>query len=66
MTECIAQLGLSFYRPKPVEVTFDAPQITSDGGAILLRQVDDQLGLSTWFAAAMPEQRHAARTTHMR
>ena len=41
MTECIAQLRLSFYQPKPVEVTFDAPQMTSDGGAILLRQVDD-------------------------
>ena len=66
MTECIAQLGLSFYQPKPVEVTFDAPQISSDGGVILLRQVDDQLGLSAWFAAAMPEQRHAARTTHDR
>jgi hypothetical protein len=66
MTECIAQLGLSFYRPKPVEVTFDAPAISSNGGAILLRQVDDQLGLSAWFAAAIPEPRHAARTTHAR
>ena len=39
MTECIAQLRLSFYQPKPVEVTFDAPAITSDGGVVLLRQV---------------------------
>ena len=66
MTECIAQLGLSFYQPKAVEVIFDAPQISSDGGALLLRQVDDQLGLSAWLAAAMPEQRQAARTTHDR
>ena len=66
MTECIAQLRLSFYQPKPVEVTFDAPVITSNGGAILLRQVDDQLGLSTWFAAALPEPRDATRTTHDR
>ena len=32
MTECIAQLRLSFYQPKPVEVRFDAPEITSNGG----------------------------------
>jgi hypothetical protein len=66
MTECIAQLRLSFYQPKPVAVTFDAPQITSEGGAVLLRQVDDQLGLSAGFAAAIPEQRDATRTTHDR
>jgi hypothetical protein len=66
MTECIAQLRLSFYQPKPVELTFDAPQISSDGGAILLRQVDDQLGLNAWFAAAIPEPRDATRTTHDR
>jgi Transposase DDE domain group 1 len=66
MTECIAQLRLSCYQPKPVEVTFDAPEMTSDGGALLLRQVDDQLGLSAWFAAAIPEQRDATRTIHAR
>jgi Transposase DDE domain group 1 len=66
MTECIAQLRLSFYQPQPVEVTFDAPEISSNGGAILLRQVDDQLGLSAWFAAAIPEQRVATQTTHDR
>ena len=66
MTECIAQLRLSFYQPKPVAVTFDAPEITADGGTILLRQVDDQLGLSAWFAAEIPEQRDATRTTQDR
>ncbi|MBV8356308.1 MAG: hypothetical protein JO189_00015 [Deltaproteobacteria bacterium] len=36
MTECIAQIALNFYKPKPVSVSFDAPAISSDGGAILL------------------------------
>ena len=66
MTECIAQIALSFYKPKPVSVSFDAPVMSSDGGAILLRQVDDQLHLSAWFAAEIPEERQASKTTHTR
>ena len=34
MTECVAQIALNFYEEKPVEVSFDAPQISSDGGAV--------------------------------
>ena len=66
MTECIAQIALGFYKPKPVSVSFDAPAISSDGGAILLRQIDDQLQLSAWFAAEIPEEREAAKTRHTR
>jgi hypothetical protein len=58
MTACIAPLGLSFYQSQPVEVTLDAPQITANAGASLLRQVNDQLGLSAWLAAAIPAPRH--------
>lgn len=66
MTECVAQITLNFYEPKPVSVSFDAPQISSDGGAILLRQVDDELGLSQWFAAELPDDRAADKTAHDR
>lgn len=66
MTECVAQITLNFYDPKPVDVTFDAPQISSDGGALLLRQVDDELGLSQWFAAALPDNRQGEKTAHDR
>jgi Transposase DDE domain group 1 len=66
MTECIAQIALSFYKSKPVSVSFDAPEMSSDGGAILLRQIDDQLHLSAWFAAEIPEEREASKTTHTR
>ncbi len=56
MTECVAQITLNFYEPKPVHVSFDAPEVSSDRGAILLRQVDDNLGLSQWFAAELPRR----------
>ena len=66
MTECIAQIALNFYKRKPVSVSFDAPAISSNGGAILLWQLDDQLHLSAWFAAQIPEEREAAKTRHTR
>lgn len=66
MTECVAQIALNFYEEKPVEVSFDAPAISSDGGAVLLRQVDDRLGLSRWFAAALPDDREAVKIEHDR
>ena len=66
MTECVAQITLNFYDPKPVRVTFDAPEVSSDGGVMLLRQVDDTLGLSQWFAAELPDDREAAKTAHDR
>jgi hypothetical protein len=66
MTECVAQITLNFYDPKPVEVAFDAPEMSSDGGALLLRQVDDQLGLSRWFAAELPDDRAHSKTAHQR
>ena len=46
MAECIAQLALNFHPTHPITVAFDAPHISSDGGALLLRQMDDRLGLS--------------------
>src|SRR5438093_4807783 len=47
-TACIAQSTLQVHGiSKPIVVRFDQPQASSDGGAILLKVVDDRLGL-TW------------------
>lgn len=67
MTQCTptpSQLALDFHRDLPVVVTFDAPQSSSDGGALLLCQVDDRLGLSAWMAAHLPDRRDPAKTQH--
>ena len=53
MAECIPQLWLDFHPTVPLMVTFDAPHISSDGGVLLLRQMDDRLGLSARLAALL-------------
>ena len=46
MAECSSQLALDFHPTCPLTVAFDAPHISSEGGALLLRQMDDRWGLS--------------------
>lgn len=64
MTQCITQLTLGFFRSKPVVFDFDAPEISSDGGFVLVRQVDDQLGVSAAFAEAISDRRDPTRVIH--
>jgi hypothetical protein len=66
MTQCVEQLGLSFHPNRHIEVSFDAPRSSSDGGVLLLRLLDDELGLSELFAAAMPDDRLPERVRHNR
>jgi len=66
MAECIAQLSLNFHPTHPITVAFDAPHISSDGGALLLRQMDDRLGLSERLAALLPDARDPRKVRHER
>ena len=66
MTHCVEQLGLSFHPNRRVDVSFDAPRSSSDGGVLLLRLLDDDLGLSELFAGALPDERRADRVRHGR
>jgi len=66
MAEGIAQLALDFHPTLPVTVAFDAPHISSDGGALLLRQMDDRLGLSERLAALLPDARDPRKVHHDR
>jgi len=65
-TDCIPQLDLDFHPDKPIALTFDAPQTSSDGGLLLLRQLDDQLGLCETLAAAVPDARDPEKVVHPR
>jgi hypothetical protein len=49
-----------------VEVAFDAPESSSDGGLLLLRQADDRIGLSRWFASCLRDDRDPDRVVHER
>ncbi len=47
-----------------IEVQFDEPDTTSDGGAVLLAQVDRSLGLTSSLARAVREWRSDSRIEH--
>jgi len=49
---------------KPLVATFDTPHQSSDGGAILLKTIDDELGLTTRLAACLPERRQEGKIAH--
>ena len=61
MTECIAQQTLDFHPTLAVLLDFDGPEMSSDGGALLLRQMDDRLGLTAGFAQCLPDERDSCR-----
>jgi len=49
---------------KPLLASFDTPQQSSDGGAILLKTIDDALKLTAKLAACIPEWRQAGKIEH--
>jgi hypothetical protein len=65
MTHC-TQLTFDFHLLKGRRVTgrFDAPAISSDGGGLLLREIDKKLGLIEMFAACFDDHRSPRFTTH--
>lgn len=50
--------------PKPLEARFDQPDSSSDAGAVLLRAVDERLGLSAALAGALVDRRQATKVQH--
>ena len=66
MTDCLSQVSLGFRSDKRIDVAFDAPEISSDGGWLLLRQMDDKLGLTEWFAGLVPDDRDTRKVEHTR
>jgi len=66
MTQCNTKTRVNFHPDSPVDLTFDAPEISSDGGLTLLRQADEQLGLSESLVKAVPDGRQQAKVQHTR
>ena len=57
-TACIAQSTLRVHGiSKPIIAKFDQPQASSDGGAMLLKAVDDRLGLTWRLVSALRDRR---------
>ncbi|MDO8931120.1 MAG: transposase [Rhodocyclaceae bacterium] len=49
---------------REIEANFDGGALSSDGGVMLVRQVDRKIGLSAAVAAALSDPRNPERTTH--
>ena len=65
MTNC-TQIAFEFpaLKRRQVQANFAGGAITSDGGVLLLRQVDKRLGLSAAVAAALHDPRRQASCVH--
>ena len=64
-TECTAgTLQFQAVARRAVQARFDGGALTSDGGAVLLREVDRVTGVLAQFAACFRDARDPARITH--
>ena len=64
-TECIAQVTFTFEpKGKPVVAAFDMPHASSDGGAVLLKGIDTQFGLTKRLAACLADDRQPGKVRH--
>ena len=64
-TDCIAQVtfecqGLA----QPIVARFDQAHASSDGGAVLLKALDDRLGLTRQLAASLTDRRQSGKIQH--
>jgi hypothetical protein len=65
MTECARQT-LSFSRLKKQQIVadFNGGRLTSDGGALLLREIDRRCGLTRALADCIADPRDPAKIKH--
>src|SRR6266403_3737769 len=64
-TPCITQITFGFdAKKKPVVARFDQAHASSDGGAILLKGIDTQLGLTKRLAAHFVDGRQPGKIQH--
>lgn len=66
MTQCNGTTRLDVHPDKPVDVDFDVPELSSDGGAMLLSQVDKRRGLCEMLAGLLPDERQSEKVDHSR
>ena len=65
MTEATLFLpGLSPIGGKQISATFDGGQLSSDGGVLILREVEERLGIATMLSRHVPDARDPSRIVH--
>jgi hypothetical protein len=61
-TDCIPQLSFKF--DKRVVAKFDAEHASSDGGAVLLKAIDQRLGVTATVAGCLRDRRQRGKIQH--
>ena len=56
--------GLSPVAGKPVHISFDAGRLTSDGGVLVLAEIEHRLGIAERLARCLEDPRTPARVQH--
>ena len=56
--------GLSPVAGKPVHISFDAGRLTSDGGVLVLAEIERRLGIAERLARCLEDPRTPARVQH--
>jgi len=65
MTEATLFLpGLSPVGGKEITAMFDGGQLSSDGGVLILREIEKRLGIATMLSRHMPDARDPGRIVH--
>jgi len=65
-TDCLPRMRFDFHPERTVDVSIDAPTTSSDGGLVLLRQVDERIGLCAKLAPCLVDHRDARFIQHPR
>ncbi len=58
------QLSFNFFRSKTIVLETSPAQVSSDGGLLTFRQLDEEMGLTRQFAEALHDRRHAGYIDH--
>ena len=66
MRYCNMKTRVDFHPDEPIDLEFDAPDLSTDGGAVLLRQVDERRGLCETLAEFLPDERDPSKIEHTR
>jgi hypothetical protein len=65
MADCIQQtFGFASCQGRKVEADFGGGEVSSDGGLLLLREADRQMGLLKRAAACLPDARQSGKVVH--
>lgn len=63
-TECNPQLAFPFFDAASLVATFDAGDVVTDSGLLLVREFDERIRFTEGFAKVLPEARDASYIRH--